>query len=74
MKVLPYVQQMAKALNYAHTQKLIHRDVKPENMLLGPDGEVLLSDFGLVSLVQSSGKQVTLADLAGRRAIWHRNN
>jgi len=34
-EVLPYVKQVASALQYAHDQKLIHRDVKPENMLLG---------------------------------------
>src|SRR5215470_9230510 len=45
--IVPYVQQVASALQYAHTQKLIHRDVKPENMLLGANGEVLLSDFGI---------------------------
>ena len=49
--ILPYVQQVASALQYTHDQHLIHRDVKPENMLLGSQGEVLLSDFGLVMLV-----------------------
>ncbi len=33
--VLPYVKQVAEALQYAHGQNVIHRDVKPENMLLG---------------------------------------
>jgi eukaryotic-like serine/threonine-protein kinase len=42
-----YVKQVAEALQYAHSQRLIHRDVKPENMLLGRNNEVLLSDFGI---------------------------
>jgi eukaryotic-like serine/threonine-protein kinase len=45
--IVAYVQQVASALQYAHDQRLLHRDVKPENMLLGAHFEVLLSDFGL---------------------------
>jgi serine/threonine protein kinase len=45
--VVSYVRQVAEALHYAHEQKLVHRDVKPENMLIGERGEVLLSDLAL---------------------------
>src|SRR5215472_12645961 len=44
-QVVNYVRQMASALQYAHEQRLIHRDVKPQNMLFRSDGTVLLSDF-----------------------------
>jgi predicted ATPase/serine/threonine protein kinase/DNA-binding CsgD family transcriptional regulator len=45
--IVAYVQQVASALQHAHDQRLLHRDVKPENMLRSARFEVLLSDFGL---------------------------
>src|SRR6266705_1802447 len=55
--IVTYVKQLADALQYAHDQKLIHRDIKPENMLLGQRNQVLLSDFGLAQIAQSSRNQ-----------------
>src|SRR6266852_1911003 len=52
--IVGYVKQVADALQYAHDEKLIHRDIKPENMLLGRRNEVVLSDFGIAVVAQSS--------------------
>lgn len=57
--IVGYVKQLAEALQHAHEQRLIHRDVKPENMLLGRNNEVLLSDFGIALAAQSSQYQST---------------
>ncbi len=52
--VVTLTRQIAEALQYAHEQRLIHRDIKPENLLLGRNSEVLLSDFGIALVLQSS--------------------
>ncbi|HLX55890.1 MAG TPA: serine/threonine-protein kinase [Ktedonobacteraceae bacterium] len=48
--VVSYVNQVGSALQYVHDQMLIHRDIKPHNMLLGPEKQVWLSDFGVAML------------------------
>lgn len=65
--VVSHVQQVASALHYAHDQRLIHRDVKPENMLVGRKQEILLSDFGIALVAQSSQYQQT-QNIAGTLA------
>lgn len=58
-QIVSAVKQVAAAIYYAHQKRFIHRDIKPENMLLGRNDEILLSDFGLVLVEQSTGSQIT---------------
>jgi len=65
--IVPYVKQVADALQYAHESELIHRDVKPENMLVGRRNEILLSDFGIATVARTS-RSGTGQDMAGTAA------
>lgn len=70
--IISYVKQLAEALQYAHDEKVIHRDIKPENMLIGRHNEVLLADFGIATIVQSSRYQSTQS-MIGTVPTWHRS-
>ena len=44
------ILQVGNALGYAHSVGVLHRDIKPDNILIGPYGEVLLLDWGLAKV------------------------
>lgn len=52
-EVVAYGSQLTDALAYAHKRNLVHRDVKPANILIHADGRLMLSDFGLAKILDS---------------------
>jgi serine/threonine protein kinase/formylglycine-generating enzyme required for sulfatase activity len=51
VRLLSIIQQLANALSFAHARGVIHRDLKPDNVMLGEFGEVLMMDWGIAKLV-----------------------
>src|SRR5699024_9542291 len=52
---LSVLEPVLSALSAAHQAEMVHRDVKPENVLIGTDGTVQVADFGLVRAAASAG-------------------
>ena len=61
-------QKLAKALGYAHSQGIVHRDVKPHNVIIDTDGEPQLMDFGLAKRLDDNSNVTTDGALLGTPA------
>ncbi|KAF3444133.1 hypothetical protein FNV43_RR13823 [Rhamnella rubrinervis] len=54
-----YLQMTLKGLSYCHKKWVLHRDMKPNNLLIGPNGQLKLADFGLARIFGSPDRRFT---------------
>jgi predicted Ser/Thr protein kinase len=62
------ISQSGSALGYAHLRGMIHRDVKPSNVLIDESGNCLLTDFGLARMIESTSNLTTSGAIVGTPA------
>jgi len=60
-----WIQQLSTALSYAHQQKIVHRDVKPDNVLIDAQGNYRLADFGLAVVDHATVSRTSVQIAAG---------
>src|SRR3954468_3330429 len=58
-EAVAYAIEIGRALSAAHAQRLVHRDVKPQNVLIDPEGRAKVTDFGIARSLEARGLTAT---------------
>src|SRR5919202_1536391 len=58
-EAVAYAIEIGRALSAAHAQRLVHRDVKPQNVLIDPEGRAKVTDFGIARSLEAQGLTAT---------------
>jgi serine/threonine protein kinase len=58
-ELYPVLQQIAEGLAYTHNMNLVHRDIKPDNIFILPNGKVKLTDFGIARSAEPDNSNLT---------------
>jgi serine/threonine protein kinase len=70
-RLLTRFVDVCNAVNYAHARGVVHRDLKPQNIMLGPFGETLVVDWGLAKVIGVPASSEISADFRGRKFVNH---
>lgn len=67
-EIISIISQVGEALDYIHRMGIIHRDIKPDNIMWTPDGRICLSDFGVARVIGLDGDQTGSGTILGTPA------